>query len=355
MQEQSKNLAVLIDADNTSHNLIGVILEEIAKYGTAYVKYVYGDWSSSALKPWKDKCLSYGLIAVQQFAYTAQKNATDIAMVIDAMDLLYSKTFDGFCLVSSDSDFTGLASRIRRDGVIVYGLGKENTPEAFRKSCDKFIYTNNLIVEADEIESLVPDKNSDIKLSSEMLNVNGTDSELSNNNVVKKTSKELRCDTKLMNLFRNAIKSHEDENGWANLGVVGSYISKIQPEFDYRSYGFTKLSALIKAIDLFEYKTIGSQLVISNLKKKANDTPQKINSNIVTGMRQAINANLSPVNNGWVYLGDISNTLKGMNILYTNFGCSNILEFYNKFYDEKIETKIVGSQKFIRIIREIKD
>ncbi|OYQ77961.1 hypothetical protein B9T19_09300 [Ignatzschineria sp. F8392] len=239
MTAHSPNIVVLIDADNTSHTLMGAILEEVAKYGTAYVKQVYGDWSSPALKSWKEKCLSHGLVAVQQFAYTPSKNATDIAMVIDAMDLLHSQQFDIFCIVSSDSDFTGLVSRIRKNGIQVYGIGKQSAPEAFRRSCDKYIFIDNLLVRDEASTKCI---------------VSPVDSE---NNSVQTGQKEvwdqisLRSDLSLLKLIRNAIKEHDQDTGWVSLGVVGSYINKIDPEFDARNYGYSKLSELIEAIALF--------------------------------------------------------------------------------------------------------
>lgn len=349
MLEKSKSLAVLIDADNTSHNLIGAILEEIAKYGTACVKYIYGDWSQAALKSWKDKCLGYGLIAVQQFTYTAQKNSTDIAMVIDAMDLLHSETFDGFCLVSSDSDFTGLAARIRRNGLTVYGFGKENTPEAFRKACDKFIYTNNLLIEAQEVSittvsSTERKKNSDL-LYMEMLNLENFKQQ---DDLIPVSSQKLRQDTKLVNLFRNAIKAHEDESGWVSLGVVGNYINKIQPEFDYRSYGFNKLSSLVKAIGLFQHATIGSLLMISDSRSAVN-YQNGIDSNIKSKLLQAVDINESPQYDGWAYLGDIGHTLNGQGIDYKQLGFATLSKLIMEI--DGIEVKDIGSQKFVRLLK----
>lgn len=145
MDLQTKKLAVLIDADNSSVSSIGLILEEIAKYGIASVKRVYGDWSSESLNKWRDILLPHAITPVQQFAYTTGKDATDMGLIIDAMDLLYSGALDGFCIISSDSDFTPLASRIRESGLVVYGVGRKQTPEAFRKACDKFIYVENLV------------------------------------------------------------------------------------------------------------------------------------------------------------------------------------------------------------------
>src|SRR5262252_9398425 len=144
VSENASRLAVLIDADNAQPSIIEGLLAEVAKYGTAHVKRAYGDWTGTSLKGWKDQLLAQSIQPIQQFAYTSGKNATDSAMVIDAMDLLYSGRFDGFCLVSSDSDFTRLASRLRESGLTVYGFGERNTPKAFVSACDKFIYIENL-------------------------------------------------------------------------------------------------------------------------------------------------------------------------------------------------------------------
>lgn len=149
MDIQTKKFAVLIDADNSSIGAIPSVLEEVAKYGIASVKRVYGDWSSETLKNWREVLLPHAITPVQQFAYTKGKDATDMILIIDAMDLLYAGALDGFCIVSSDSDFTPLASRIRENGLSVYGFGKKKTPEAFKKACDKFIYVENLIVDSD--------------------------------------------------------------------------------------------------------------------------------------------------------------------------------------------------------------
>ena len=164
MEIQTKKFAVLIDADNSSINAISSVLEEVAKYGIASVKRVYGDWSSEALKKWRDVLLPHAITPVQQFAYTKGKDATDMILIIDAMDLLYAGALDGFCIVSSDSDFTPLASRIRENGLIVYGFGRKTTPEPFKKACDKFISVENLsFEEKEEIK-----QNSIIKKENEM-------------------------------------------------------------------------------------------------------------------------------------------------------------------------------------------
>ena len=224
MESETEKLAVLIDADNAQPSIIEELLAEIAKYGTANVKRIYGDWTSTKLRGWKEHLLDHSIQPIQQFGYTTGKNATDSAMIIDAMDLLYTDQFDGFCIVSSDSDFTKLAARIRESGLFVYGFGEQKTPDAFVAACDKFIYTEVLRSEEETEEE----------------------------SFKRKSTIELKQDTKLVNLVRNAIEASSDESGWAHLGQVGSYIAKQSPEFDPRNYGYRKLGELVKAIKLFE-------------------------------------------------------------------------------------------------------
>lgn len=224
-QETSKKLAVLIDADNAQPSIVEGLLAEIAKYGTANVKRIYGDWTSTKLRGWKNHLLDHSIQPIQQFGYTTGKNATDSAMIIDAMDLLYTNQFDGFCIVSSDSDFTKLAARIRETGLYVYGFGEQKTPDPFVAACDKFIYTEVLRSEEETDED---------------------------SSIQQMSTNELKQDTKLVNLTRNAIEASSDESGWAHLGQVGSYIAKQSPEFDPRNYGYQKLGNLVKAIKLFE-------------------------------------------------------------------------------------------------------
>ncbi|MBW8802494.1 MAG: Maebl [Catenulispora sp. 13_1_20CM_3_70_7] len=228
--ENAVKLAVLIDADNAQPGNVETLLAEIAKYGTAHVKRAYGDWTGTNLKGWKEHLLLQSIQPIQQFAYTSGKNATDAAMVIDAMDLLYSGRFDGFCIVSSDSDFTRLAARIRESGLIVYGFGERKTPKPFVAACDKFIYTENLAF-ADE-DQVVP-------------------------SAATKPAKKigvaaLRGDAKLVNLLRNAVEAASDDDGWASLSGVGSILTKQQPDFDSRTYGYAKLSDLVSATGLFD-------------------------------------------------------------------------------------------------------
>lgn len=225
--EQQLNLAVLIDADNVSHSLVEPLFAEIAKYGVASVKRIYGDWTSQRLAGWKQVLLSHAIQPIQQFGYTRGKNATDTAMIIDAMDLLYSNRFQGFCLVSSDSDFTRLASRLRESGMNVYGFGEEKTPESFVSACDKFIY----------LEILQPDsgRGKGGKKSGE-----------------PDEGPDLSRNEKLRQMLLQALDAVADEDGWAQLGNVGQQISNQQPSFDPRNYGHAKLGELVRAADVFE-------------------------------------------------------------------------------------------------------
>lgn len=222
MAEMGTRLAVLIDADNARASLIDALLAEIAKFGTAFVKRIYGDWTQPNLKGWKEVLLNHSIQPIQQFRYTVGKNATDSAMIIDAMDLLYTRQFDGFCLVTSDSDFTRLASRIRESGVLVYGFGERKTPEPFVAACDKFIYSEVLGFE-DESRTQM-----------------------------RQSSSQLKQDKRLVNLLRSAVDASSDFGGWASLAAVGNYMAKQAPEFDSRNYGYSKLSGLIVATKLFE-------------------------------------------------------------------------------------------------------
>jgi uncharacterized LabA/DUF88 family protein len=221
--ESTDKLAVLIDADNAQPSIVDGLLAEIANYGVASVKRIYGDWTGPGLKGWKEVLLEHSIQPMQQFAYTKGKNATDSAMIIDAMDLLYTGKFDGFCIVSSDSDFTKLASRIRESGLLVYGFGEQKTPIPFVSACDKFIFTEVLRAKIDESEA-----------------------------IAKKSSNELKQDAKLVSLLRNAVEASSDESGWAQLGPVGNNIAKQAPEFDSRNYGYLKLGELVAATKLFE-------------------------------------------------------------------------------------------------------
>ena len=235
--ESNASLAVLIDADNAQASIVEGLLSEVAKFGVASVKRIYGDWTTPNLGQWKTVLLNHSIQPIQQFRYTTGKNATDSKMIIDAMDLLYTGTFDGFCIVSSDSDFTSLASRIRESGKRVYGFGEKKTPQPFVAACDRFVYT--------EIFSITYNEEKE---------------------TIKIPSNKLRQDTKLISLFRSAIETASNDDGWAHLGGVGSNIVKNSPEFDPRNYGYSKLGDLAIAIGLFEIEKHQTHLLLKNKK-----------------------------------------------------------------------------------------
>jgi uncharacterized LabA/DUF88 family protein len=230
VSENPARLAVLIDADNAQPSMITELLAEVAKYGTAHVKRAYGDWTGTSLKGWKDQLLSQSIQPIQQFAYTRGKNATDAAMVIDAMDLLYSGRFDGFCIVSSDSDFTRLAARIRESGMTVYGFGERKTPKPFVAACDKFIYIENLAYTEAAAEPAGEARKP----------------------AQRPTAAQLKQDAALVNRLRNSVEAASDDDGWAPLASVGHILTNQTPDFDSRTYGYAKLSDLIAATTLFE-------------------------------------------------------------------------------------------------------
>ncbi|MEQ8220444.1 MAG: NYN domain-containing protein [Arenibacter sp.] len=222
------NLAVLIDGDNIPSAYVKEMMEEIAKYGNPTIKRIYGDWTNPKLSKWKNLLLENAITPIQQYAYTTGKNATDSAMIIDAMDILYSNKVSGFCIVSSDSDFTRLATRLREAGMNVIGIGEKKTPNPFIVACDKFIYIEILKNQSEESSSETADNRRDKK-----------------DNVDKITQKEIK-------LIASTISDLADEDGWAFLGDVGSLLQKKQPNFDSRNYGFQKLTPLIKSIKNFE-------------------------------------------------------------------------------------------------------
>ncbi|GAA1465163.1 NYN domain-containing protein [Microbacterium thalassium] len=230
MAQPNDLLAVLIDADNVSQTRIGAVLDEIAKYGTASVKRVYGDWSKERLHGWLGAARDHVIQPVQQLENVSGKNASDIALIIDAMDLLHTGRFSGFCIVSSDSDFTRLASRIREEGVTVYGFGARTTAEAFRNACDQFTYL-------DLLESARQD-------------VAPTDAAPK-----RMPGPKMRGDTTLVTLLRTNVSGASSDDGWANLAVVGSLMRKQQPDFDSRNWGYAKLSDLVREIGLFTIET----------------------------------------------------------------------------------------------------
>jgi uncharacterized LabA/DUF88 family protein len=223
-EARSNRLAVLIDADNASAKIAGRLFEEIAKIGEASVRRIYGDFSGPRLKPWADILTRHAITPQQQFAYTAGNNASDIALVIDAMDLLHGGRFDGLCLISSDSDFTRLASRIREQGVDVYGFGERRTPESFRQACRRFIYTENL---------LLPEAPA---MGAE----------------AAKPVKPLQPPSAAIPLLQKALSQMESEEGWVGLGALGQRLSSIATDFDPRTYGYRKLSDLVRKTGAFE-------------------------------------------------------------------------------------------------------
>lgn len=230
-EEPTHRLAVLIDADNAQAAVIEGLLAEIARFGEATVKRIYGDFTSPASSQWKKVLNKHAIKPVQQFAYTTGKNATDSTLIIDAMDLLYTRRFDGFCLVSSDSDFTGLALRIREEGLTVLGFGEQKTPEAFRNACHKFVFTEVLRPvlpqQTDAGTALTPSATSTGKLPLQ---------------TVQSPQQELPRD-----FILQALEKACDDSGWANLATVGNYLTNLRPDFDSRNFGFKKLSDLMKS------------------------------------------------------------------------------------------------------------
>jgi len=223
METTTDNIALLIDADNSPCQRIDFVLAELAKYGVVNIRRAYGNWKSPALAGWEAVLHDYAIRPMQQFDYTKGKNATDMAMTIDAMDLLYSQNLEAFCLVSSDSDFTPLVMRILANGVKVYGFGQNTTPKPFVNACSKFLY----------LDSLEADATSQSR---------GTK---------KRSSQELTRDTQLVTLLRNAVESAQEDDGWSLLAQVGQHIAN-QASFDPRNYGYTRLGDLIRAMELFE-------------------------------------------------------------------------------------------------------
>ncbi|MBU1100038.1 MAG: NYN domain-containing protein [Bacteroidetes bacterium] len=221
-------LAVLIDGDNIPSAYVKEMMEEIAKYGNPTIKRIYGDWTNPKLSKWKNVLLENAINPIQQYGYTTGKNATDSAMIIDAMDILYSEKVDGFCLVSSDSDFTKLATRLREAGMHVIGIGEKKTPEPFIVACDKFIYIEILKNQTEEREA-------------------ETDKSMS-----KQKSPVDNITPKVIKLIASTISDLADDDGWAFLGDVGNLLQKKQPNFDSRNYGFLKLTPLIKSTKKFE-------------------------------------------------------------------------------------------------------
>jgi uncharacterized LabA/DUF88 family protein len=224
INEPGGALAILIDADNARPSTVKGLMDEVAKLGRATVRRIYGDWTTPNLGSWKDVLLEYSLQPIQQFAYTKGKNATDSTLIIDAMDLLYAGNLDGFCIVSSDSDFTRLASRLKESGKRVYGFGEKKTPRPFVAACDRFIYVEVFA----QVEGQAQQR--------------------------RQTAAELGRDQAFLNLVGGAVDDASDESGWAHLGAVGTILTKKEPDFDSRNYGYSKLSDLLDASKRFEVR-----------------------------------------------------------------------------------------------------
>ncbi|MBO4805201.1 MAG: NYN domain-containing protein [Paludibacteraceae bacterium] len=222
-------LAVLIDADNIPYSCVKDMLDEVAKSGIPTIKRIYGDWTRPALNGWKPLLLENAITPIQQYGYTTGKNSTDSAMIIDAMDILHSQKVDGFCLASSDSDFTRLATRLRESGMFVLGIGEKKTPKPFIVACDKFTYIE--VIRPGNAEAGTPNKSAD---------------------QAKQKGEPLAVGSDIVKLLKNTIDDLADDNGWASLAEVGSMINKIRPDFDPRIYGFWKLTPLIKSLPHFE-------------------------------------------------------------------------------------------------------
>lgn len=226
-------LAVLIDADNVPYSNVKEMLEEIAKNGTPTIKRIYADWTKPTVSGWKNVLLENAITPIQQYSYTTGKNSSDSALIIDAMDILYSEKVNGFCIVSSDSDFTRLATRLREAGMTVIGFGEKKTPKPFISACDKFIYLE--ILKTGTVDTVVATKS------------------------IEKSKKEdpiSKVDTETIRIITESVNDLADDNGWAFLGSLGNYILKKKPDFDPRNYGFSKLLPLIKDIDKFEIDEI---------------------------------------------------------------------------------------------------
>ncbi|KAF1702786.1 NYN domain-containing protein [Pseudoxanthomonas suwonensis] len=248
MAEPEKRIALLIDADNAPASKIDLVLAEVARHGVANVRRAYGNWKSPNLKGWEAVLHEYAIRPIQQFAYSSGKNASDMAMVIDAMDLLYARNLDGFAIVSSDADFTPLVMRLLTDGMKVYGFGEKKTPSPFVNACSKFTYVEALgrpASDSDQASSTAP-----------------------------KDAQELRNDARLVQMLRSAVDAGSGDDGWTRLDMVGSQIGN-QASFDPRNYGYRKLSDLVKATGLFEMREEGKTLWVRDKPRRRAPAKKK--------------------------------------------------------------------------------
>lgn len=344
MADPTSKLAVLIDADNALHKTIGLVLQEIAKYGKPVVKRVYGDWSSeinengklvNRLFVWREVSLSYAITPVQQFAYTKGKDATDMMLIINAMDLLHDNHLDGFCIISSDSDFTPLASRIRESGLAVYGFGEKKTPKAFINACDKFIYIENLtdsnsenrleesIDDKEDIQNLLSETNfgSNLVIESDMKEstIINLDNRPTANQLkpITNSNHEVKVDDQTLQLIYKGIKEIADDDGFANLSTLGSYLSTVKPDFDTRNYGRATLSKLLQALDLFEIEQRDSQKFV---RKKASF------SKFLKILQDVIEKSFSK--NEWIFLNPLAVEIRKHNPHFDvkTYGCKTIIQ-----------------------------
>jgi len=247
MTKKEDHIALFIDCDNISHKAIEGIINELSKYGIVNIRQAYGNWTKDNLKNWEDKLLEFAIKPIQQFDYSRNKNATDILMTIDAIDLLHTKDIDAFAFATSDSDFTPVVMRVQAEGIKVFGFGEKKTPKPFMAACSQFIFTEKLMRTA----------------------AVHTDDQIVTEAPVRKSSKELKQDTWLVNVLRNAVDQTMDEYGWANLADIGTYINN-STSFSPINYGYKKLSNLIKEIDLFDiaFDEVSKQMSIRDKKWK---------------------------------------------------------------------------------------
>ncbi len=267
--ENEKRIAVLIDADNVSQKYIKCILDEIVTHGIPTYKRIYGDWTKPQLGSWKDVLLEYSITPIQQYSYTTGKNATDSALIIDAMDILYSHNVDGFCIVSSDSDFTKLASRLREAGMFVMGIGEKKTPRPFIAACEKFKYLESLLSGSQASDSEAAEEEGAEETSAEPK---------------KHQSASANDLKKLARSIRSIVTEVSDEEGWAYMGDVGNMLNKRFPDFDTRNYGFAKLTPLVSSLKEFEIdnrKTSNPHIVhkyIRNKQKRETKRPSEVSA-----------------------------------------------------------------------------
>ena len=251
--KRDKRIAVLIDADNVSDKYIKAIIDEVANHGTPTYKRIYGDWTKPQLASWKTVLLNYSISPIQQYSYTTGKNATDAALIIDAMDILYSSNVDGFCIVSSDSDFTKLAARLREAGMYVLGMGEKKTPTPFIAACEKFKYLEVLT-------AVTVDQPEDTKKQPSTL---------------QETKAGMITKDELIDVIRSIITEISDDDGWAFLGELGSMLNKRYPDFDTRNYGFSKLTPFVSSLKQFEIrsrKTNNPSVSLKYIRNKEKET-----------------------------------------------------------------------------------